>query len=153
MIQMNDYTNANHSTAGRVDPSFKHKLKSSFNGETLKYCYQCGTCSSVCPISKFIKTYRPNKMLELAKLGIKTLPQSNAFLFCSACTLCTKGCPQNVRVHEVFQALKDDAVENESVISFVKQDFPDMLKSLSKELPLPVIYSWICLRPGEETAS
>lgn len=150
MQQSIEYNRANDLTAGRVDPEFKHRLKKSFNGETLKYCYQCGTCSSVCPISKFIKTYRPNKMIELAKLGIRNLPQSNAFLFCSACTLCTKGCPQGVMVHEVMQALKDNAVNDEVVLKFVNEEFLGMVKALGKEIPLPVVYSWISLRPTAE---
>ena len=150
MQQSVGYNEFNHSTAGRVNPEFKHKLKKSNNGETLKFCYQCGTCSSVCPISKFIKLYRPNKMLELAKLGVENIPQSNAFLFCSACTLCTRGCPQGVRVHEVMQALKDNAIGNDRVINFINTEFPSMLKELSTKIPLPVVYSWICLRPSSE---
>ena len=150
MQQSISYNDTNHSTGGRVDPAFKHTLKKSNNGETLKYCYQCGTCSSVCPISKFIRIYRPNRILELAKLGVTNLPQSNAFLFCSACTLCTKGCPQNVRVHEVMQALKENAIESEEVIKFVRSEFPGMVRALGKEIPLPVVYSWICLRPSSE---
>ena len=119
------------------------------NGETLKFCYQCGTCTSACPISKFIKVYRPNKILELAKLGIRDLPQSSAFLFCSACTLCTKGCPQGVNVHGVFQALKEMAAEDAHARAFLADGFEKALEELGGGMPLPVTYGWICLRPEE----
>jgi len=119
------------------------------NGETLKFCYQCGTCTSACPISKFTRIYRPNKILELAKLGIRDMPQSSAFLFCSACTLCTKGCPQGVRVHEVFQALKEMAEEDANVRAFLTDSFNDALQALGEGMPLPVTYGWICMRPEE----
>jgi len=116
-------------------------------GETLKFCYQCGTCTAACPISKFIKIYRPNKIIELARLGIRGLPQSSAFLFCSACTLCTKGCPQGVKVHEVMQALKDLAAEDADVRAFLADGFSDALGALGEGIPFPVTYGWICLRP------
>jgi len=118
-------------------------------GETLKFCYQCGSCTSACPISKFIKIYRPSKILELAKLGIRGLPQSSAFLFCSACTLCAKGCPQGVKVHGVMQALKDLAGEDANVRDFVTDGFNQALDALGEGMPLPVTYGWICMRPEE----
>jgi len=136
----------------RTDPKFKYRLRGSYGAETLKYCYQCGVCSAACPISKFIDIYRPNKIIELAKLGVCDLPQSNAFLFCSACTLCTKGCPQHVKVHEVMQALKEVACDDANVREFLRSDFGGVLESLGREMPFPVTYSWICLRPPEESA-
>ncbi|MCL2494433.1 MAG: FAD-dependent oxidoreductase [Oscillospiraceae bacterium] len=133
----------------RTDPAFRHKVENLQSGETLKFCYQCGICSAACPISRFIKIYRPNKILELAKLGIRGLPQSSAFLFCSACTLCTKHCPQGVKVHEVMQALKDLAGEDANVRAFVTDGFSDVLDALGEGMPLPATYGWICMRPGE----
>jgi len=141
---------ARKGTTYRADPSFKHRLRGSHNGETLKFCYQCGVCTSVCPIAKFIDIYRPNKIIELAKLGVRDMPQSNAFLFCSACTLCTKGCPQKVEVHEVMQALKESTKDDAAVRGFMAEGFNETLEALSKEMPFPVVYGWICLRPSEK---
>ena len=138
------------SQAIKVDPAYKDKLSDSKNGDTLKFCYQCGICSSVCPISRYIGLYRPNRIIELAKLGIRNRPASNAFLFCSACTLCTKGCPQHVRVHEIMQALKDQATTDDDVKAFIEGSFKDTVEALGREIPFPVTYSWICLRPPEE---
>ena len=126
----------------RADPDFKHIVEKNRNGVTLKYCYQCGTCTAACPISKFIDIYQPNKIIELAKLGIRSLPQSNAFLFCSACTLCTKGCPQGVKVHELMQALKEVAPDYEN--------FEETLETLGHSMPFPVTYTWVCIRPTED---
>jgi len=130
-----------------VDLTYWHKLLDSHNGDTMKFCYQCGICSSVCPISRYIGSYRPNRIIELAKLGIRNTLQSNAFLFCSACTLCTKGCPQNVRVHEIMQALKDQAATDDDVKAYITESFGGVIEALGKEIPFPVSYSWICLRP------
>ena len=136
----------------RTDPKFKYRLRDSYQAETLKYCYQCGVCSAACPISKFIDIYRPNKIIELTKLGVRNLPQSNAFLFCSACTLCTKGCPQHVKVHEIMQGLKELASDDADVRAFMTEDFDSALEALGHEMPFPVAYSWICLRPPEKEA-
>jgi len=148
-MQQQNTVKQNNRGVYRADPSFKHKLEAYAGGSTLKYCYQCGTCTSVCPISKFIPIYKPNKIIEHGKLGIRNLPQSNAFLFCSACTLCTKGCPQNVRVHEVMQALKDIAPGDTQAAEFLEKGFDETIEALGREIPLPLVYSWICLRPSE----
>ena len=148
-MQQQDIPNRDNTGIYRTDPEFKHKLSSGVSGDTLKYCYQCGTCTSVCPISKFINIYRPNKIIELCRLGIRNLPQSNAFLFCSACTLCTKKCPQNVRVHEIMEEMKVLAPEDAETAGFMAKGFDETLEALGGEIPLPLVYSSICLRPPE----
>lgn len=89
----------------RVDPEFKRKLSTVHGGETLMHCYQCGTCTATCPISRFTDIYRPNKIIHLAKLGIKNT-FSDAVWFCVVCYSCTERCPQGVKVADVMRALK-----------------------------------------------
>ena len=132
----------------RADPSFVHKLND--KSETLKYCYQCGACTSVCPISKFIGVYKPSKIIQLARLGIRNMPHSNAFLFCSACQLCTKGCPQGVQIHEAMQGLKDVEAADPAILQ--SMGFDDVLDSLAESMPFPVSYTWLCLRPTDKDA-
>jgi len=133
----------------KADPGFKYKLAGQYSN-SLKYCYQCGTCTAACPIAKFIGIYRPSTILELAKLGVRGLPQSSAFLFCSACTLCTRHCPQGVKVHEIMQGLKELAPEDPDVRAFLYDGFGDAVAALGENMPFPVSYSWICLRPKED---
>jgi len=137
----------------RVDPEYKHNVHALHNGDSLRFCYQCGACTSNCPLAQLIGVYRPNKMLEHAKLGIRGTPQSNAFLLCSACTQCTKGCPQDVRVHELMHALKKLAINSEGAEELFLIGFEDALKALSAEIPFPVSYGWICLDPGDGSAA
>jgi NADPH-dependent glutamate synthase beta subunit-like oxidoreductase len=136
----------------RVDPEFKHKLLKDVAGETLKLCYQCGTCTAGCPVAHFMDVYRPNKILHLAKLGIRDVPYSNAVLLCSSCTSCTKGCPQGVRVHSVMRALKNLALEEGYARESLAGEFDKILETLREQIPLPVVYSWICLSPSDEAS-
>ena len=131
----------------RVDPDYKHKVYELYSGNTLRFCYQCGACTANCPLSQLTDVYRPNKILEMAKLGIRNIAQGNAFLLCSACTQCTKGCPQGVRVHEFMYALKELAVNDENARESILSGFEDALAELSVEMPFPISYCWICLNP------
>ena len=139
-------------TYRRVDPEYKHKVYGLHNADTLRFCYQCGTCTANCPLSQFMDVYRPNKILEMARLGIRNTAQSNAFLLCSACTQCTKGCPQGVKVHEFMHALKELAVNDENALDYLANGFGDVLSALASEMPFPVSYSWLCLAPVMEDA-
>ena len=136
----------------RVDPDYKHKVYELYSGHTLRYCYQCGACTANCPLSQLTDVYRPNKILEMAKLGIRNMAQGNAFLLCSACTQCTKGCPQGVRVHEFMYALKELAVNDENARENILSGFEDALTELSAEMPFPISYCWICLNPAGDDA-
>jgi len=134
----------------RVDPEFKHKLIKDVAAETLKACYQCGACTAGCPMAHFVDVYRPNKILHLAKLGIRDVPYYNAVLLCSSCTTCTKGCPQGVRVHSIIRALKNLAVEEGYARESLAGEFEKILGTLREQIPIPVVYSWICLSPSDE---
>lgn len=139
-------------TSRRIDPELKHRLFAMHGGETLKGCYQCGLCTSTCPLAQMMDVYRPNKILELAKHGIRDIPFANAVLFCSACTLCTKNCPQGVRVHEILDDLKTLSVEDGSAQVYLENGFEETLAALGEKIPFPVSFSCICLRPSGEKA-
>ncbi len=146
-------------TRYQVDPEFKHKLKEIFNGETFKFCYQCGTCTSVCPMARLLDVYRPNKIIHLAKLGIRNVANSNAVLLCAGCNLCSENCPQGVKVRDIMHALKEIAVEEEASKGSSKEyttkagllsSFEKVLSELKEVIPIPLVYSWLCLCPCEE---
>jgi NADPH-dependent glutamate synthase beta subunit-like oxidoreductase/ferredoxin len=134
----------------RVDPEFKHKLLEVVTGETLKLCYQCGTCTATCPVGHFVDVYRPNKILHLANLGIRNVPYGNAVFLCSACTSCTKRCPQGVKVHNVMHALKELSVADGHGEEFINGKFEEIIASLREEIPFPVTYAWVCLSPSDD---
>jgi len=96
----------------RLDPSFKYEVMKEPGGETLKICFQCGTCTSSCPTARFSDSYRPRTILRMAQLGLKqkVLPSSTLWL-CTACFICTDRCPQDVEVESVLRVLRNLAVK------------------------------------------
>jgi len=104
---------SNNVEPARVDPSFKHEVMREHDGETLKACFQCGTCTSSCPTARFSSSYRPRTVLRMAQLGLKDkVLSSNALWLCTACFTCTDRCPQNVEVASVLRVLRNLAVKN-----------------------------------------
>jgi len=112
-----------------VDPKFKHKLMKALGGETFRLCYQCGTCTATCPIARFTDVYRPNKIIHLAKLGIRDLIFSDAVWLCVNCYACTERCPQGVKVADVMRALKNISVEEGYSPNFSKEFIANILKT------------------------
>jgi heterodisulfide reductase subunit C len=100
----------------RLDPSFKNEVLKEPDGETLKICFQCGTCTSSCPTARFSDSYRPRTILRMAQLGLKQKVLSSPTLWlCTACFACTDRCPQGVEVANVLRVLRNLAVKNGEV--------------------------------------
>jgi len=113
----------------RVDPTFKYKLLEAPGGETLKLCYQCGTCTATCPIARFTDVFRPNKVIHLAKLGIRNVVYSDAVWLCVNCYSCTERCPQGVKVADVMRVLKNLAVEEGVIPEYSRQFLANILQT------------------------
>lgn len=106
----------------RLDPSFKHEVMREHDGETLKMCFQCGTCTSSCPTARFSGSYRPRTVLRMAQLGLREkVLLSEALWLCTACFTCTDRCPQNVEVASVLRVLRNLAVKNGIVPSIYRE--------------------------------
>jgi heterodisulfide reductase subunit C len=95
----------------RVDPDFKYELLKTPGGESLKTCYQCGTCTATCPIARITGTFRPNRLIHMVKLGVRDVLKDESLWLCAVCYSCLEKCPQGVEVTEVIRALKNKAVE------------------------------------------
>ncbi len=95
-----------------IDPKFKYKLSKIPGGEKVMRCFQCGTCTSDCPIARFSDTYRPRRIIRMTQLGMKdNVLNSDTLWFCASCFTCTDRCPQNVDVASVIRVLRNLAVE------------------------------------------
>lgn len=95
----------------RVNPAFKHRVLKAPHGETFKFCYQCGRCTATCPIARFSSDFRPNKLIQMAKLGIDAVLAKDPLWLCAACYTCTERCPQGIEVKDVIRILKNLALD------------------------------------------
>ena len=105
-------TNKEPIKASEIDPKFKYELSKMHGGEKLLRCFQCGTCTSDCPVARFSDTYRPRTIIHMAQLGLKErVLNSSTLWLCAACFTCTDRCPQGVEVASVIRVLRNLAAE------------------------------------------
>lgn len=98
--------------SSKINKKFKYELSKIPGGEKLLNCFQCGTCTSDCPIARFSETYRPRQIIRLTQLGFKDrVLSSDTLWLCASCFTCTDHCPQDVEVANVIRVLRNLAVQ------------------------------------------
>jgi len=79
-------------------------------GADLKKCYQCATCSVVCPISPDNKPF-PRKEMIAASWGLKDkLVGSSDIWLCHNCGDCSVSCPREAKPGDVLAAIRAYAI-------------------------------------------
>ena len=113
-----------------LDPTFKYEISKVPGAEKTMLCYQCGTCTADCPISRFSESYRPRKIVRMAQLGLKSRALSNdAIWLCAACFTCVDHCPQGVDISGVIRALKNMAAKEGRMPVVFKEQASNLLKT------------------------
>lgn len=96
----------------RANPDFKYEVLEADGGDTLRVCFQCGTCTAGCIIANLTGKYHPRKLIWMAQLGLedRILTDEDLWL-CSTCYHCTDHCPQGVEVKDVIRVLQNLAAK------------------------------------------
>ena len=116
-----------HVKASELDPKFKYELQKIHGSEKILKCFQCGTCTSDCPVARYSDSYRPRTLIHMAQLGLKDrVLNSDTLWLCAACFTCTDRCPQDVEVAAVIRVFRNLAAE--------KGCFPQVFKDQASSL-------------------
>ena len=78
-------------------------------GEILKLCYQCGTCTAVCPWNK-VRDFIVRRIMHQGQLGLIDF-EDEAVWLCATCNNCVKRCPRGVEIIDVMRALRRAVTE------------------------------------------
>jgi heterodisulfide reductase subunit C len=114
----------------QLNVNFKHEISLTHGGEKLMRCFQCGTCTSDCPIARFSDNYRPRQIIRMAQLGLREkVLHSDTLWLCAACFTCTDRCPQNVEVASVIRVLRNIASEEGCMPKVFNEQFASILES------------------------
>lgn len=119
----------------RLDPKFKEEVSRFPGGENIKRCFQCGTCSAGCPVREIDEKYNPRKIIRMVILGMRDRVLPSDFIWlCSQCYTCEERCPQDVKIKEVMEILKNMAVRE----GYIKEAFAKQAETIGR---LGVLYA------------
>jgi heterodisulfide reductase subunit C len=118
------------------DPDFKLLIAKEPGGEHIKRCFSCGTCTAGCPVREVTDRYNPRKIIRMAILGMKKEVLSSQFIWlCSSCYTCFERCPQDVKIPELMNAIKNIAVREGYIPPVMKVQL-DLLSSFGRLLEM-----------------
>jgi heterodisulfide reductase subunit C len=137
-MQQNSYLhikNSGNSDNG-FDPNFKYEIISQPGGENILKCYQCGTCTGICPIFEIDEDFHPQKIIKMALLGMRhEVLSSEQIWLCSTCYSCYEHCPQDVKVTDLMCAIQNIATR-EGYLAPALGDKINLLKEHARTLPI-----------------
>jgi heterodisulfide reductase subunit C len=84
--------------------SFKDRVNE-LSGENIDLCFQCGACSSGCPLTEEMD-YLPSKVMRMVQLGLDEALESKTIWVCFSCFNCEVRCPRGIDVASVMEALR-----------------------------------------------
>ncbi|MFH1809488.1 MAG: 4Fe-4S dicluster domain-containing protein [Pseudomonadota bacterium] len=76
------------------------------SGQNIYQCMQCGTCSSVCPMSGDMEITPRQAMLMMQHGMIDEVADSRTPWLCASCHSCQVRCPRGIEVPRVMEALR-----------------------------------------------
>jgi heterodisulfide reductase subunit C len=83
---------------------FRDRVKE-LSGEKIELCFQCGACSSGCPMTQEMD-YLPSKVIRMVQLGLEEVLGSKTIWVCTTCFNCEVRCPRGIDIANVMEALR-----------------------------------------------
>jgi heterodisulfide reductase subunit C len=99
-------------TGRQLADEFMEAILALPDGEKIKQCIQCGTCSGACPTSHLMD-YTPRETIAALRAGmLDRVLDSNTMWMCSSCYGCTVRCPAGIKLTDVMYELKSLAMKH-----------------------------------------
>ncbi len=77
--------------------------------ETVKHCFQCGTCGGGCPSGRRTP-YKVRQIVRKCLLGLKEeVISDDALWMCTTCYTCQERCPRSVKIVEIIKKARNVA--------------------------------------------
>lgn len=129
-----------------VEPDLKfiREIKSA-GGDTLKNCYQCATCSTVCNLSPDERPFPRKEMLMAGWGQPKELAKDPDVWLCYQCNDCTTYCPRGARPGDVLAAIRSYMYKSYAFPAFMGKALASP-RSLPFLVLLPIIILMACIQ-------
>jgi len=107
-------------TAEWIEPDLDFKKTIlGLGAHDLTACYQCGTCSVVCPISTEDEPF-PRKEMVWVQWGLKDRLMTDPTVWmCHQCAICDTYCPRDAKPADVMAAVRDYSIAHYAVPQFM----------------------------------
>jgi len=100
------------------DVQFKKRLLEA-GGDTLKKCFQCGTCTVACSLSPDQDPF-PRKELLWAQWGLKDRLMADPDVWlCHQCNDCSQLCPREADPGDVLAVIRQSVIEHHAIPGFL----------------------------------
>ena len=84
----------------------------SFGPFNTQACFRCRKCTNGCPVTFAMDIY-PDQVIRLVLIGQReTVLSCHTIWVCSACKTCTTRCPNEVKITELMDRLKELAIQD-----------------------------------------
>jgi heterodisulfide reductase subunit C2 len=75
-------------------------------------CFECGHCTSCCPVRRIDARLSPRKLLHMILLNMmEDVLSGDAIWLCSSCYACQEACPQDIKITDLITSLKNMAFQ------------------------------------------
>ena len=88
-------------TSLATDLEFGRALSETVPG-SVSACYQCGTCTAICPMNVPVRS-----IIRGAQVGLRELAVTDSLWQCATCKECEVACPRGVEITGVIQSLRE----------------------------------------------
>jgi Fe-S oxidoreductase/predicted DNA-binding transcriptional regulator YafY len=113
-------------TAMDISQRFYNSLFETIDGERIKTCLQCASCSGICPLGGMME-FHPRMIIAAMRAGMfEEVIKDDSVWMCVSCYACTQVCPQQI---PVTRGLMTRTKEELVLANNVPSELKDALKN------------------------